>query len=67
MQDQEHQHTLDKLHQHNEERILKIREQYVGLTAHLLKDMKDKPQGGGGGAGGGGGGGAGGGAGGKTK
>ena len=50
-QEQEHQQALGKIQTHHKERIVKIREQYVDLTASLLKVKGDS--GGGGGAGGG--------------
>lgn len=55
-QEQEYQLSMGKLQQHHEERIVKMREQYVDLTASLLKDMKERevqPTGGGGSSGGG--------------
>ena len=43
---------MGKMHVHHEDRISKMREQYVDLTASLLKDIKDRDGGGGGGGGG---------------
>ena len=56
-QEHEYHQAITKMHAHHEDRILKMREQYVDLTASLLNNIKDRD-----GAGGGGGGGAGGGA-----
>ncbi|CAI8008220.1 Synphilin-1 [Geodia barretti] len=50
-QEQEYQQALGKIQTHHKERIVKIREQYVDLTASLLKVKGDS--GGGGAAGGG--------------
>ena len=36
-QEQEYQQALGKIQTHHEERIVKMREQYVDLTASLLK------------------------------
>ena len=38
LQNQEHQHAMGMLQQSHEERISKIREQYVDFTASLLKN-----------------------------
>jgi uncharacterized membrane protein YgcG len=55
LQTQDHQHSMSLLQQSHEDRIAKIREQYVDFTAHLLKNTGagTSGSGGGGGAGGG--------------
>ena len=40
-QEQDHQLAMEKLQQHYEDRVAKMREQYVGFTASLLS-MKDR-------------------------
>ena len=48
-QEQDYQQAVGKIQAHHEERIVKMREQYVDLTASLLNNMKDRDAGGGGG------------------
>ncbi len=48
LQTQEHQHAMGLLQQSHEERISKIREQYVDFTASLLKNTGSSGSGGGG-------------------
>lgn len=53
-QNQDHQHAMGMLQHSHKEKIAKIREQYVDLTATLLKSSSSAAGGSGGGAGGGG-------------